>query len=285
MLQLPQVIVLALLASAQIAWATQLSPSMSYYPENFYRQVESGAKDKTLLDLLHEVLDKAHQSGGQHDTLVGSCSSHGCYQHTDLGYKQARRILFGELHLVQQQNSYAILDLYCEKLMTDVDFHSQPPGPGQIPDANVLNAEHTWPQSRFSGGFNRGMQKSDLHNLFPVSSMANSRRGNTEFSDVVTEVDSPCPASKRGYNSNGDGGIFFEVPESHKGNVARAIFYFSIRYRLPISRDEEVSLKAWHRKDPADQAERTRNDMIFSKQKVRNPFIDYAELVEMIQDF
>ena len=276
---------LVLLATAQIAWAAQLSPSLSYYPENFYQQVESGAQGETLVDLIHEVLHKAHQSGGKHDTLTDSCSGNGCYQHLVLGYKEARRVLFGELHIEQHGNSYAIRELYCDKLMSDSDFRSSPPRPGAIPDDKVVNAEHTWPQSRFTGRFSKAMQKSDLHHLYPTWSPANSARGNIEFADIVTPLESPCTASKRGYAAKGGSEAFFEVPDSHKGNVARAIFYFSVRYQIAVSEIEEDSLRAWHRKDPADDAERARNQAIFDKQKVRNPFIDYAELVELIQDF
>jgi hypothetical protein len=276
---------LVILVSAQIVTATHLSPNIPYYPQDFLDQVENGASDKVLKDLIFNVLSGAHNPGAAHDTVGKSCSGGGCYQHTSLGYNQARRILFGELHLQHSPSGYAIFDVYCEHLTTDSDFRSQPPGPGKIPDPAVLNAEHTWPQSRFTGTFSKDMQKSDLHHLFPVMSSANSTRGNFEFGDVVTTVNAPCSKSELGYTSSGGKEKYFEVPAAHKGNVARAIFYFSTRYKLAVSPEEENSLRAWHREDPVDQAERDRNEAIFAKQKDRNPFIDYPELVELIHDF
>jgi endonuclease I len=37
--------------------------------------------------------------------------------------------------------------------------------------------------------------------------------------------------------------------------------------------------------DPIDEAEKTRHEIIAKYQKVRNPFIDFPELVEKIADF
>lgn len=257
----------------------------SYYPADFYHAVESGTVGQALKDEIFTVLSSGHVHEPGGDRLVGRCNTSGCDEHQNLGYNEARRILFGQLHLQQINGDYAIKDLYCEKLMTGKDFGHNKPGPNRIPDPNVLNAEHTWPQSRFVSGFNRGMQKSDLHILFPVQTDANSARGNMEFADVVSESGSPCPASKRGFTTDGSRKTFFEVPDNHKGNVARAIFYFATRYATRVGLEEESSLKAWHRLDPVDDAERARNEAIFGRQKVRNPYIDYPELVELISDF
>lgn len=276
---------LAIVASSQAVSAAQLSQEIAYYPQDFLDKVENGVADKALKDLIFEVLSGAHKPGVPHDTVGKSCAGGGCYQHTSLGYNTARKILFGQLHIQEYGSSYAIFDAYCEHLATDSDFRSQPPRPGMIPDPSVLNAEHTWPQSHFTGGFSKDMQKSDLHHLFPVMSVANSTRGNFEFGDVVTTVNAPCSKSKLGYGPDGSKNKIFEVPAAHKGNVARAIFYFSTRYKTAVSAKEESSLRAWHRSDPVDQAERDRNQAIFDKQKVRNPFIDYPELVELIHDF
>jgi len=285
---LPKFLCLALLLCGQFLLAATLtSTKNTYYPADFYRQVESGAPENTLKEELFKILSSTHiLHPGQHDTISASCSTgKSCVKHASLGYNTARRILFGELHLLQTPRGYAIRDLYCQRMITKDDFRQSPPGPGQIPDPVVMNAEHTWPQSRFSSRFQKDMQKSDLHILYPVLSVANSSRGNMEFGDVVTPLSSPCPLSERGYTARGGGKVYFEVPDSHKGNVARALFYFSIRYSLRIQREEEDSLKAWHRADPVDSEEAARNSAIFAKQMVRNPFIDHPELVELISDF
>lgn len=278
---------LVLVMASSAASAARLSSEINYYPADFYRNVEDGLADANLKKQLFEILSRYHMpKNGAHDTIGTNCGGSGeCYRHVSLGYNPARRILFGELHLITGKDGYAIRDVYCQQTVTKKDFTSQPPGPGQIPNPNVLNAEHTWPQSRFTSKYDKGMQKSDLHILYPAIAQANSSRGNDEFGDVVSRISSPCAPSERGYIANGSNRVYFEAPDDHKGNVARAIFYFSVRYGTKVSLEEETSLKAWHRRDPPDAAEIARNEGIFAKQKVRNPFIDHPELVELISDF
>lgn len=279
-------ILIALFFSIQ-GHAATLAKRHSYYPEQFYSEVENGLRGDDLKSTLHDILSSWHRSGdGGHDQLGKGCSeSSKCYHHTSLGYRRARQILFGEIHLEETPDGYGIFDVYCEKTMTRKDFRNSPPGPGKIPDPNVMNAEHTWPQSRFNSSSDKEMQKSDLHILYPVSSDANSMRGNIEFAEVVTRLNSPCPKSERGYSEDGSRQQYFEVPTAHKGNVARAIFYFAARYNMHVSPQEERSLRAWHNSDPVDERELKRNETIFSHQRVRNPFIDHPELVELISDF
>jgi hypothetical protein len=77
----------------------------------------------------------------------------------------------------------------------------------------------------------------------------------------------------------------FEVRLAHRGNVARAIFYFSVRYNLAVAPAEEAALRVWHVQDPVDAAESARNDVIDQVQHNRNPFIDHPEFVAKITDF
>ena len=77
----------------------------------------------------------------------------------------------------------------------------------------------------------------------------------------------------------------FTPPEVHRGNVARSLFYFSIRYKLPIGPAEEMILRQWHKADPIDQGELTRHEQVAKYQKVRNPFLDFPQLIEKISDF
>lgn len=198
------------------------------------------------------------------------------HNHSPLGYREARIKLLGHMAIQQQGNSYFITDVYCEE-----DYSS--PGIGRVPNANVINVEHTWPQSKF-GGVDRGHQKSDLHHLYPTDSQLNSIRGSQPFGDVVQETkNTKCPISQVGTNESGR--RVFEPPQNHKGNVARALFYFSVRYRLSISEDEESALKRWHMEDPVDNDELLRNEQVESYQGNRNPFIDEPELVQLISNF
>ena len=141
-----------------------------------------------------------------------------------------------------------------------------------------MNIEHTWPQSNGANG----IAKSDLHHLFPVDSPTNSIRSSLPFCDVIESKWSNSQ-SKRGFNSFKE--HCFEPPEQHKGNVARALFYFSVRYQMPIDDNQESYLRKWCKQDPIDQDEIDRNDKIKSFQYNSNPFIERPELIEQIKNF
>lgn len=279
---------LLLTFTALSAQADRLVGQKGYYSKSFYEQVEKGLKDKPLKDKIHGVLVSAHVPTNEgFDEIHSSCSGQrDCYQHSALSYSDARRYLLGNLDLKRGSEGYELFDVYCQKAFSKKDFPSGAgPNPDQIPDHNVFNVEHTWPQSRFSRKFPSHHQKSDLLILYGVSSKANSSRGNIEFSDVQTEQSPVCPSVRRGWVRGTSGSVFFEPPEDHKGNVARSLFYFAVRYQLPISEVEEESLRRWHRLDPIDDVEKERHEEIFKVQKVRNPFIDHPELADMISDF
>lgn len=200
--------------------------------------------------------------------------------HRALGYNNAKKYLFGQLHLEKNAKGYFIHDLYC-----NIDYTSGA-GPMAVPDQNKINCEHTWPQSKFTPGFPTELQKSDLHHLFPTDSKANSTRGNFEFADVTENLNlDNCDSSRSGPSVTSGGKTYFEPPTSHKGNVARALFYFSVRYKMPISEAQEEFLRRWHDIDPVDAAELTRNAAIEKLQGNRNPFIDHPEYVDAISNF
>lgn len=270
------------------ASADRLSKEHSYYPKRFYSEVNAGLKDKALKKELFKVLSSGHikKSSGS-DVLVSDCAGkRNCYQHTPISYNDARTFVLGFLDLRQVDGKYALKDVYCQEIFTEDAFpKGKGPGPGLIPDHLVFSIEHTWPQSRFSEKFPNSMQKSDLLALFGVSQKANNSRGNIQFADVEIDQDPICPPVRRGWVRGNIKEVFFEPPDDHKGNVARAIFYFSVRYQLPVSEIEEESLKRWHHLDPIDTEEEDRHEEIFKVQKVRNPFIDHPELVDLISDF
>lgn len=200
-------------------------------------------------------------------------------KHTSVGYSQARKILFGELHGQNDGKGKFVEDVYCGK-----KFHFN-----RVDDVsnmgNEVNIEHTWPQSKFSGKFNKELQKSDLHHLYPTDSQANGRRGNFHFGNVSESEDQlnvhECESSRLG-SKNGQ--MVFTPPTQHRGNVARSLFYFSTRYQMAIPQDEEAILRQWHTQDPVDDAERDRHEAIVKYQQVRNPFVDFPELVGKISD-
>ena len=196
-------------------------------------------------------------------------------------YREARVLLFNQIDLEFSSKEYYLEDVYClKKYSRGVSRPDQ-----ELPDHNIINTEHTWPQSKFSSQFSKNTQKTDLHHLFPTFSRINSERGNLPFADVSDDRELFCEESRLGQPIAVGVGSYFEPPIEHKGNVARAMFYFSVRYRLPIDSVQEYYLRKWHQEDQVDEEEKKRNDRIFTHQKNRNPFIDFPHLVEKIGDF
>lgn len=204
--------------------------------------------------------------------------------HHPIGYDRAREELFGKMELKSTPEGYAIHDVYCDRDYTARDFPGgQGPAPGKIPLAEVINAEHTWPQSRF-GGKEKDAQKCDLHHLFPSDSQMNAIRGNHPFGVPVSELKrTKCPSSQFGRSA--DGKWVFAPPPVQRGNTARAIFYFAVRYGFSIEAAQEQELKRWSQEDPVTAQERARNDAVEKIQGNRNPFVDHPEYVDQIADF
>ena len=276
------------LALLLLAFVSTVNADSTYYPEAFIQKIsQASLKDDALKAELNNLLVSTHlrDSKGGRDTL--NCETAGasnCYAHRVLGYDGARKVLFGKIHLQQQDGQYFIKDVYCHKIFTG----GRDIGPGAIPNHAQINCEHTWPQSKFSHLYPKDMQKSDLHHLYPTDSKANSVRGNYDFADVSYDNGAldDCSASKSGSsNTGGTSDDLFEPPAEHKGNVARALFYFSVRYKIRIPSSEELVLRRWNDLDPVDDAEMKRNEQIHNAQGNRNPFIDFPQLANYINKF
>lgn len=271
----------ALLSLTAYAGFTQLP---SYYTQDLVTKLENGKlRDAALKKALKDIAASIHVRTSARDTLSSSCPTNAeCEsQVTTNSYRRAREILFGQIHLKRDDSGYYLEEVYCEQRIGESDGV----GRGQIPDHTQVNCEHTWPQSRFNNNENKNAQLTDLHHLFPANSRANSSRGNHIFAEVDGRVvNSECTSSYRG-SALGSSEIAFEPPAHHKGDVARALFYFSTRYSHPIGPLEEEFLKRWHWEDPVDDAERARHEKVYEAQKNRNPYIDAPELVELVRDF
>ena len=280
------------LSSHAQAYNVYNQQSGQYYGEGFYDAVNDGSlADDELIEHLNYILKTTHtaQANKSPDILGKSCQGNrkNCFQHQSFGYSRAKIILLGQLHLVDMDSGYAIKCVYCEELYGRDRFGGGSrggPGPGRVPNSNVMNTEHTWPQSRFTKKYNRGMQRADLHHLFPTDSRMNSLRGNHEFGNVDKSNSNTCGSFKVGRVS-GQSGTYAEPPDSHKGNVARAVMYFSVRYEIKIRAYEESVIREWNRQDPVDEEEFLRAERIFEYQGVRNPFIDHPNLADSIDDF
>lgn len=246
---------------------------LAYYGEGFSPRTSSDLKQ-----VLYNILASKHSSSAGRFDSIGSCTGE-CYQHTPVGYSNARKILFGELFMERDSSGTFVTEVYCDR---KIYFRNV----SEISRMDrIVNIEHTWPQSKFSPAFNEDMQKSDLHHLFPSNSQANGIRANYEFGDPKAQFDQDVPGCPTSQLSDDHSNRVFTPPVQHRGNVARALFYFSVRYRLPISKAQETALRRWHRQDPIDAEERERHSQIAEHQFNRNPFVDFPDLVDAIADF
>lgn len=257
-----------------------------YYGHSHFLKME----DQQLKDELFYILSNSHIShDGEADEITEQqCAQQDdhCYKFKRLSYRKARQYLFGYLDLEEGPDGFELTSIYCRKRLTNDDFpNSENLGPMKIPKSTIVNTEHSWPQSKFSTQFPKSLQKTDLHALFSTLSRVNSTRGNHPFG-VVTE-DEPrevCDRAQMGENEDSNKKVF-EPAEESKGNIARALFYFSTRYQIKIDAHQEKHLRRWHRMDPVDFAERNRHQEIYGIQYTRNPFVDYPHLVGKISDF
>lgn len=182
----------------------------------------------------------------------------------DLGYTAARQIMFGTL---DNDGGY-VCGVYSDLCVRT----------NGIPNPSLMNCEHSWPQSRGAVG----IAKSDLHHLYPVDSKINSRRSNLPFCEVV-DVVWEGKSSVLGKSESGT--RCFEPADEHKGDLARAMFYFATRYNKQIDFEQEYFFRKWNKEDPVSDKELKRNDDTESFQGNRNIFVDYPEMVELINDF
>jgi hypothetical protein len=183
-------------------------------------------------------------------------------------------------------NSNNVWLMYTEQERRVIDFQTSSTSTGK------WNREHIWSRSRgrFTSieydGIGDGMfiwtetnadslrhGNSDAHHLRAVDGPENSSRGNNDFPEYNG------PAGSQG---------------SWHGDVARALFYMDHRFNNLALVDgnpantsvgqlgDLATLIQWHRNDPPDDFEMNRNNVIYTWQFNRNPFIDYPELAEYI---
>ncbi|MGC6431148.1 MAG: Ig-like domain-containing protein [Jejuia sp.] len=133
----------------------------------------------------------------------------------------------------------------------------------------TFNTEHIYPRSLLALG-DMGDAFSDLHHLRSCDATVNSDRVNYRFVDGTGT-----------YQLIG-GNTWFPGDE-WKGDVARMILYLNVRYGETFSKVGALELfLKWNREDPVSAFEEQRNEVIFSAQGNRNPFIDNPYLATLI---
>lgn len=263
-----------------------------------FAQIPSGYYDGTnglsgyaLKTKIHEIISKQVYS----------------YTYDDL------KTLYGQTDLDKYyENDNTLLDIYSEKPngvdaynynLTNIISSATAEGQG-------WNREHGMPQSTFYGIY---PMYSDLHFVIPADARLNQLRSNFPYArnngaanDCNSPNTTPCTAtngSKLGKSTTpGYTNTVYEPIDEFKGDVARYLLYFVTRYERslnnfdfmlstsPLDGNKERGyeswyinmLKEWNTLDPVSQRERDRNEIVYSIQKIRNPFIDHPEWVDLI---
>lgn len=154
------------------------------------------------------------------------------------------------------------------------------------------NREHIFPQSR--GGFSSGTSSTaDGINIWLPTNANDILTGHGDAHHIRAE-DGP----ENTLRSNRDYGSDYNGPAgnqgSWRGDVARSLFYMAVRYNalnlvngnppdnVAYQMGDLASLLTWNHTDPADDFEMNRNNIIYTWQMNRNPFIDYPDLADFI---
>jgi endonuclease I len=165
-------------------------------------------------------------------------------------------------------------------------------------NGNGWNREHVWAKSRGDFGTTLGAG-TDAHHLRAADISTNSARNNRNFdncTDPYTDESGIYSGPTESFTSSSE--YVWQPRASVKGDVARMLFYMTVRYEgtngeqdlelteVLLSDTDKTPFHAktatllqWHKEDPVDAAERTRNDIVYSYQQNRNPFIDHPEYV------
>lgn len=156
----------------------------------------------------------------------------------------------------------------------------------------------------------------DTHMLYLSDTQWNAARGNSPYADCAVNCGERTTEANGGFgggsgvypgNSNWTNSSTFQTWNHRRGDVARAVMYMAIRYEggvdpasgqiepeleltdnraLIVGRNNYTQpaymglltdLLAWSQDDPPDDAERARDEVIYSFQGNRNPFVDHPE--------
>ncbi len=209
-----------------------------------------------------------------HEDLKDALGIITSFGYTDLGYNPARDQLFMNIDN-QAVNGQGATQNTIECVYTGTVAAGYTTRPDVQNNYN-FNTEHTFPQSLFS---ELQPMRSDLHHLFPVTSSSNGERSNNPFG----VVNNPSWTSG-GSKSNGS---TFEPRDAAKGNTARAMMYFVIRYQdyNNFFAGQEAILRQWNKQFPPTAVDSARNRNIEALQNVRNPFVDHPEFCDRIASF
>ena len=179
-------------------------------------------------------------------------------------------------------NSNQVWLLYTEEGRAKLDFQTTSNSVGK------WNREHTFPRSR--GGF-FSIEEDDIAdgiNVYWETNADSLRHGNSD-AHALRATDGP-ENSARGNLHYGEYVGPAGTLGSFKGDVARSVLYMDVRYNgLQVLNGfsdtlgqlgDLATLLNWHRNDLPDDFEMNRNNVVYTWQLNRNPFIDQPDLIE-----
>jgi hypothetical protein len=181
-------------------------------------------------------------------------------------------------------NSNQVWLLYTEQGRAKLDYQTTSDNSGK------WNREHTFPRSL--AGYNSidADDIADGKNVFWATKADSLRHGNSD-AHALRAADGPENSIRNNQHygeyigPTGTAGSFY-------GDVARSVLYMEIRYNglqvvngypsITGQIGDLATLLNWHRTDKPDDFEMNRNNVVFTWQYNRNPFIDQPELVEYL---
>ncbi len=259
-------------------------------PTGYYDSVDDSSSS-TLRQTLHDVID----------------------DHTRYPYTDTSTDTWDILEAADEDpnNSANVLTIYRNRSHAKDDHWSSSNTTG-------WNREHSWPKSfGFTNDGSCNYPYTDCHHLFAANGEYNSARSNLVF-NWVPSPDQSYPVDNTPYynycwNCGGYQDGDWEVWPDRRGDIARAQLYMDIRYEggnhgvtgcsepdLILTDDRNLMdwdanqnfspaymtflsvLIEWHNEDPPDAREMLRNDIVYSYQGNRNPFVDHPEWVDCL---
>lgn len=171
------------------------------------------------------------------------------------------------------------------------------------------NREHMMPQSTFYSNY---PMYSDLFFVVPTDARINQLRSNYPYGKAGSTIYYTFTNGSKQASNGTPGatytGRIYEPIDEFKGDVARTLLYFAVRYEgklgtfkydtstdptkdtNPLNGTEEKAyddwfiqmLINWSNQDPVSQKEIDRNNYVYTIQNNRNPFIDHPEWINLI---
>lgn len=234
-----------------------ISLTYSQVPPGYYDGTE-GLYGSQLKSVLHGIID----------------------DHDEPSYNDLRDYILPESD-EDPQNSNNVILLYTGRSQAKSTFGGGP---------DDWNREHVWAKSHGDFG-NFPPCGTDAHMVRPTDASVNADRGNKDFDEGGQQHPEATGCYYTDYS--------WEPRNAVKGDVARMILYMDVRYEgtsgeLDLTAVDAVNtspapehgrlstLLEWHEQDPPDDFEINRNDVVYSYQGNRNPFIDRPEFVDYI---